>query len=900
MKKTRWLAIIAASLLITGCGNDDDDSNNNTDTGADVGPDVEPDADEPDVDEPDANEPDTDTDEPDADTGPLPCEHVWDEIPHTEPADLSTPNGIDPSSELTAGTAMGGRVLQGQHFFDGLYADCRVGDFVLTNEHIRICIADERPVSHLLFTGGHVVDMEPVDSPGNDAIIAILPSTELLSATGDLVELIRDGSDGGATVVRVEGIDVTTRAVANVVGQLLTPKKLEFITEYRLNPGSTALEVVTWVRGAEGSRRTAVLSDLVLSGDTSIPYWENLGFVAPEEDETFSIFSQFAPNRSYAVYAEGMENISLDLGGYDVPVTGLQFEKGIICPDEEAVFQRYYAVGNGDLPSLHQQLEEVADYTNISQDFHVTGMSGVETPRFAVNDSNGNTISFIQLDNGDTNSMVPEGDFQLVSIDWQADPVSVTFPTDGAIEIAAPPLGRLSINVTEDELPLSARIDVEGPVTETHFAMNGNAEIYLPPGSYEVTVLRGEEYSAQSETVEITEGMEASFDATLIREMDTFGWVSGDMHQHSTPSVDSVIALTDRAAANITTGLDFLSPTDHDSLGDFRTALDTIDGADEILLFQGIETSPIYGHFNMFPFEYDRQLPAHGAPPLSVREDNEMARTVEMVPFLDLVQADIDAGARILQMNHPRGTQGLFNYAEYDPISGPEETIPSKWYDDFDSVEIINDIGEICEVTRDWFGLLSRGYRITGVGNSDTHYLTNASGYPRNYLYIGENGEDEADLDEDAIVSAIQEMNVSVSGGLFITYQDYLPGDVVSIDSGETFSLHTLIQSPSWIAAEEIVVFVNGVETDRITLTESSEELVDFDDALSFGLTEDSYIVLFAWSSTRGTLEHRNQPISFINPIFVDIDGDGWTPPGVTDETGEHFIPEVTGFDFCD
>ncbi len=895
MKQTQWLAMLAASLLIGGCSSDPDpepepgEDTELADTGVDVEPDttVAPDT----IDETDTTEPDVIED---TDTGST-CESDWEVIAHTEPSTLSSPQGVDPMEPIAAGTASGGEVRSGERLFEGPYADCRVGDFVLTNEHIRVCIANERPISHLLYTGGQVIDMEPVDSPGGDSLVAITASAELLTASGDVVELISDGSDGGPAVVQVTGIDVPARAIANVVGNLLPLKNLEFVTEYRLAPGATALEAVTWVRGAGNVRRASILSDLVLAGDNAIPYWENIGFVAPGSTE-FSLFGLFAPSRSYGVQAPSMHNISLDLGGYDVPLTGLRMTSGAICPDDEATYRRYYVVGDGTLPSLHEALADVATYSDISQSFNLTGMSGVEAPRFAVNDAEGNTVSLIQLGvDGASDAMVPEGDFDLVPIDWAGDAISVTFPSDGAIEIPAPPLGQLNITVTEGDAPLSARVDISGPITKTYFAMNGTAHLFLPPGSYTIHITRGERYSVEELTAEVVLGEEATLDAALTETMNTDGWISGDMHQHATPSVDSTIQLVDRAAANITTGLDFLAPTDHDSLGNYRDALDAIDGADEIMLFQGIETSPIYGHFNMFPFEFDRELPAHGAPPLSVREDGGLGRTVAMVPFLDLVAADIDAGARILQCNHPRGTQGLFNYAGFDPISGPDNTIEDKWYDDFSSVEIFNSIGEICQVARDWFSLTSRGYRITGMGNSDTHTLSSASGYPRDYLYVGDDG-----VTADAIVDAIDNMRVSVSGGLFISYADYLPGETIPVDAGETFTLHTTVQSPTYTVGDELVVFVNGVETQRIALESSAEDLVDYDDVLSFDLTEDSYIVLFAWSATRATLDHRGLPVSFINPIFIDIDGDGWTPPGVTDETGDHFIPEVTGFSFCD
>src|SRR5262249_61519151 len=93
---------------------------------------------------------------------------------------------------------------------------------------------------------------------------------------------------------------------------------------------------------------------------------------------------------------------------------------------------------------------------------------------------------------------------------------------------------------------------------------SGNSGVVpLEPGSYQVVVSRGPEYSANAQNVTITAGSTTTVNAQIARVVDTTGFVGADFPVHSIESPDSQVARRDRVVTMLAEGLDFWPSTDH-------------------------------------------------------------------------------------------------------------------------------------------------------------------------------------------------------------------------------------------------------------------------------------------------------------------------------------------------
>ena len=131
--------------------------------------------------------------------------------------------------------------------------------------------------------------------------------------------------------------------------------------------------------------------------------------------------------------------------------------------------------------------------------------------------------------------------------------------------------------------------------------------VALEPGTYQVVVSRGLEYSSNAQTVVVNAGMTTTVNAAIARVTDSTGFVGSDFHVHSIESPDSQIARHDRVVTLLAEGLDFFTPTDHDIRTSYTPDIAAIPGASSLLgTVPGAEMTTFdYGHFNGWPLTVD-------------------------------------------------------------------------------------------------------------------------------------------------------------------------------------------------------------------------------------------------------------------------------------------------------
>jgi len=218
----------------------------------------------------------------------------------------------------------------------------------------------------------------------------------------------------------------------------------------------------------------------------------------------------------------------------------------------------------------------------------------------------------------------------------------------------------------------------------------------------------------------------------------------------------------------------------------------------------------------------------------------------------------------------------------------------------------------------DWFTLLNLGYRFTVLGNSDTHGITSTeSGCPRNFVMS--DTDDPALIDDQAVADAVKDHRVVASYGPFV--QMWVNGAPIGSDVGADGGQATVeveVQAPSWMDADRVEIYRNGQLIDvwdippgpavvRLSRAESYPvdddswfvAIVTGDDELApvFTPVEIPYVdlqlvvteALAGVPSVSALLseaapfprEFPIHPYAVTNPVWVDVDGDGFDAPGV-------------------
>jgi hypothetical protein len=147
----------------------------------------------------------------------------------------------------------------------------------------------------------------------------------------------------------------------------------------------------------------------------------------------------------------------------------------------------------------------------------------------------------------------------------------------------------------------------------------------------------------------------------------------------------------------------------------------------------------------------------------------------------------------------------------------------------------------------DWFAFLNHGLNVTGVGNSDSHSTSKETGQPRNFVVSST--DDPFAMDQHEIFRNVKEHKVIVSTGPFARFSigDAGVGDTLVKPQGSTLPLKVRIETASWIGVDRIEIHRNGKLEKLIRIDPAKEEIVDFDEVIEMPMpSEDSWYVLVA------------------------------------------------------
>ena len=229
-------------------------------------------------------------------------------------------------------------------------------------------------------------------------------------------------------------------------------------------------------------------------------------------------------------------------------------------------------------------------------------------------------------------------------------------------------------------------------------AHDGQGEVTLPAGRYEVYASRGFEYGLyHMPDLTVQAGQTVPVDAVLVHEVDTTGYISGDFHVHCQPSIDSSLPMETRIAANAAEGVEFITSTDHDILVNYEPWIHKMGMETFMKSSVGVETTTFeFGHYNGFPMEYDHtDIPVHDPAPWYGRTIPEVWAEMRA-----RVQEGTDPADFIVQINHARdgfmgylSQLGLKGYNLERATPGMEMCNPQteRISCDFDTMELMNE-----------------------------------------------------------------------------------------------------------------------------------------------------------------------------------------------------------------
>jgi hypothetical protein len=288
-------------------------------------------------------------------------------------------------------------------------------------------------------------------------------------------------------------------------------------------------------------------------------------------------------------------------------------------------------------------------------------------------------------------------------------------------------------------------------------------------------------------------------------------------------------------------------------------------------------------HENAFPLVEKRYTQDGGGP---------LIATAPLVQIQRLF--DHDSGAeKLVQQNHP-DIGWLFYDADGDgkPDLGfgtyKFTHVIEAWAPGLLDMKPLRTVGPEVRnnVIFNWLQLLNQGFRIPGVSNTDAHYCIHESGRIRNY--VKSPTDDPAAVQELDVVRESKKGHLVMSNGpyLEVSLNGALPGDELKL--GGAAILKVRVECPNWIDVDRVQVLVNGRREPTLNFTRAANPgmfkrgPVIFQQDIPLQLAADAHIIVVAVGeqSTMGPVMGPNadQPCAVSNPVYVDVDGNGFTP----------------------
>jgi len=351
------------------------------------------------------------------------------------------------------------------------------------------------------------------------------------------------------------------------------------------------------------------------------------------------------------------------------------------------------------------------------------------------------------------------------------------------------------------------------------------------------------------------------------------------------------------------------------------------------------------GHFNFWPLAPDLRAPHNGSPWDELREPGQMMDDMEGLyvgqgvrqmnhPFSETKLGRDQGFLRMIQMDPRRPLTDPNNFAGNVLLRRPGTHFRNI---DFDVQEVMTGASrrDWLRYRTLWFSLLSQGFLRAGAANSDSHTLSDdLIGYPRNLVF---GGHDRATFDRERFDADVRAGHMVGTNGpvLEATIDDaggslHRPG-LTAFTPAAKAMLAVAVTAAPWIPVTEVRVFVNGVLKKTVDVSQTfvgrdhfglvpirarisipldgpllppsgdawivveaglhQDTPPDDEDGVSDGLPDlpDAELPTRPPNAAEPGLDRFDLeavapgvwPTAFTNPFLLDLDGGGWTPPGL-------------------
>jgi len=779
----------------------------------------------------------------------------------------------------------------------GKEADGIVGDYVLRNEHVEILIGGNLPLRRPNMTTDYSTPL-----PGS------LYDLDLRGAKNDQLTVFRPGGERGM-MSWVRPLDDGSGVEAVRTGP--RGEGLAVRHEYRLEPDSKYVRVISTYRNEGMESKTITPRPIwkgldqeaeageIRTGDSIDPF-DKRGYAwAPLEPAALPEEAELEPGQE-ATYTVALAVADSPLAAYGVlaAATGKTGEVSGKVTD---------ASGGA---AVHGSLIATVDGTELKAYPDGDGGYAFQLP------VGEHVLRFEDIGREEARQTVTVRDGRTAELDWAVSDASLV---TGLIrdEGGEPSPGKIQF---------IGRNGTETPNLGTHYRVHGNDHQYqthdgrfsqqVPPGDYLVRITRGPEFDLFEKSIAVAAGEHVEVEATLKRTVDTSGWVSTDFHAHSTPSGDNYCNTTDRLINFAAEHIEYAPTTEHNRIYDWAPELKRLGLDDVIATVPGIELTGSGQHFNAFPMTPDPHAQNGGAPVWNYDPRiNAITLRSWNTPTLAEWGTRYDAGAnarvakdhifgsdvdRWVQANHPSVEQVFFD-RDGDGVRdggfvGFEELIDAAevW-----SAAILEaaPVMQWYEVERPnrtffWLQMLNQGRRVWCVAVSDAHRIF-GNGVGNWRTYVPSSTDDPSEIDSTEIIRNAKAGRMMISNGPFLEVEtaDGLPiGSTVHAEG--YVDLKIRVQAANWVDVNRVQVLVNGRQPEEYNFTGAGDfhdGVLRFEKTVRVKLQEDAHLIVAAVGEgadlSKGwgrNVQGQMIPAAYTNPIFVDVDRDGFEANGDT------------------
>lgn len=394
--------------------------------------------------------------------------------------------------------------------------------------------------------------------------------------------------------------------------------------------------------------------------------------------------------------------------------------------------------------------------------------------------------------------------------------------------------------------------DEKGNTYRTVTTGQAGYNLKLAPGTYNLYFTKGPEYSVVKKTITV-ESFKMYYlqDVRLVQLFDAyaFGWIAGDLHQHSYFS-DGVNSVENVMLSNISTGLYYGFLSDHNSalgLSEWMQASNMVANVDANGVkryfnpFEAVEVTTEFGHYHSIGYglTFDQYE-------VTLREVERVKRGEEKDNIIKnriiYIAQEIKRAGGIAQINHPYSTSTMgFNYWEvanhfdtielwngvYVPGDGRYESVPASYSQNY-------------RTKLKWFELLNEvkngGKFLAATGGTDNHdtsspykytgeiVVNNINDYMKLYQKYGKySGQPTTYVKIDGEITLEKTLEAIRKGHSFVTNGPIVIADIDGKIYGETVTADRATQINVNVfnrdGLEGLRIVKNGVIIQTINLT---------------------------------------------------------------------------------